>query len=141
MSIFYSAAKIIKISALFAFSVVLYSCQTSDPRITSFSVGSDRSISELMPAIAKLSARCWTSRGKSLSGFRTSSELNSLSGQPRVLIVPKRKVQGLPSLVVMGTQTGSGTNLSVFGPLLSSSTFSRRITTDIKEWAKGGKDC
>jgi hypothetical protein len=133
--------KIILISTISVFSLVIYGCQTSEESFSSFEVKSSQPIGELMPRIAKLANTCWAASGKPFASYRVSSELNSLSGQPRVLLVRKTDAQGLPALVVLGQKSGDGTQLSVFGRLLGESSNNTSVSKAVRSWAEGKDDC
>lgn len=130
----------IKISALSAVLLALSACQTPDPGITSFSAQSDEKIGRLMPRLVALASKCLAGTGKPFPQYRVSSELNSLSGQPRILLVRRDDTQGLPGLVILGQVQDNGTALSVFGRLLSADG-DRSVVRNVRSWADGGTDC
>ncbi|MEN0088378.1 MAG: hypothetical protein AAF737_08090, partial [Pseudomonadota bacterium] len=104
------AKRAIKTSGLLAFSLWLSGCQTNQPEVTSFSVQSDEKIGEIMPLMAASASKCLVGNGKPFPNYRVSSELNSLSGQPRLLLVRRSDPRGLPGLVLLGQVRGDGTN-------------------------------
>ena len=133
--------KLYRIIVLAVFSLAITSCQTGPAEITSFSVQSTENISVLMPRMAQLAGQCFTGKGKPFTRYRVSSELNSLSGQPRLLLVSRDDVQGLPALVILGEAESDGTKLSVFGRLLGSDAGGRTIDSNVRNWADGGTGC
>ena len=67
-----------------------------------------------------------------------ANELNSYSGRPRFLLVPKGNYGGRPLLVVEAS--GPGGKVSAFGPLMEGPQASR-ISADITRWAGGDASC
>lgn len=85
---------------------------------------------------------CWFQSGdESFAGYRQETEITSMSGQPRIILVDSNDSGGLPQLVVtMRTVSGAGTVVSAFGPLTQTPLVSR-INADIARWARGGRSC
>ena len=67
-----------------------------------------------------------------------ANELNSFSGTPRFLLVPKKNYGGKPLLVVQAR--GHSSEVEVFGPLMSEPIGSR-IGSDISRWKSGDSTC
>lgn len=92
-----------------------------------------------MERIALGANTCWFKSGDAaFSAYRLAPELNSFSGRPRILVVPRRSPESRPMLVVQAE--GQPAQLSAFGPLMDEPV-SSRIATDVKRWASGGKGC
>lgn len=70
--------------------------------------------------------------------YRLAPELNSFSGRPRILLVPRNSPESRPMLVVQAE--GNPAKLDAFGPVMNEA-ISSRIATDVKRWASGGKGC
>ena len=102
--------------------------------------GSGKSASlKLMEQVAISAHRCWfASKDPAFKGYRFANELNSMSGQPRFLLVPARNFGGLPSLVVQARAPSA--RLEAFGPLLQGPLGSR-IQGDLQRWATGASGC
>lgn len=92
-----------------------------------------------MERVALGANTCWFKSGDAaFSAYRLAPELNSFSGKPRILVVPRRSPESRPLLVVQAE--GQPAKLSAFGPLMDEQV-SSRIATDVKRWAAGGKGC
>ena len=76
--------------------------------------------------------------GPAFRPFRFANELNSMSGQPRFLLVPAKNFGGLPQLVVQAS--GPGGQVTVFGPL-TDGRLAPRIRSDIARWQGGDASC
>lgn len=85
---------------------------------------------------------CWFQSGEeAFASYRQETEITSMSGQPRIILVDSNDSGGLPLLVVtMRTISGAGTVVSAFGPLTQTPLVSR-INADIERWAAGGRAC
>lgn len=92
-----------------------------------------------MERIALGANACWFKSGDAaFKGYRLAPELNSFSGKPRILLVPRRSPESRPLLVVQAE--GNPAKLSAFGPIMNDPV-SSRIATDVKRWAAGGTGC
>ncbi|MBD9372552.1 hypothetical protein IB238_07955 [Rhizobium sp. ARZ01] len=92
-----------------------------------------------MERIALGANACWFKSGDAaFKAYRLAPELNSFSGKPRILVVPRRSPEARPLLVVQAE--GQPAKLSAFGPLMDEPV-SSRIATDVKRWAAGGAGC
>lgn len=85
---------------------------------------------------------CWfQSDDENFAAYRQETEITSMSGQPRIILVDRGDSGGLPRLVVtMRTVSGAGTVVSAFGPLTQTPLVTR-INADIARWARGGRSC
>lgn len=92
-----------------------------------------------MEQIAIAAHKCWfASKDPAFRGYRFANELNSMSGQPRFLLVPAKNFGGLPALVVQAQ--GAKPDLQVFGPLMQEP-LGKRIESDVRRWASGSSSC
>ncbi len=95
----------------------------------------------LVASIGKSIQKCWfKSNDPAFRPFKMANESNSLSGRPRLLLVPRNKPTGLPSLVVQAENVNGATRLQAFGPLLSTNA-GQAISTDLKNWTAGSTTC
>jgi hypothetical protein len=107
--------------------------------------GSFLSRASLGPTSERLADRiraCWfASDEAAFSDFRQETEITSLSGQPRIILVNRNERGGLPQLVVtIRDVSRTGTVVSAFGPL-TNGPLKARINGDIERWARGSRDC
>lgn len=92
-----------------------------------------------MEQVATAAHKCWfASKDPAFRPYRFANELNSMSGQPRILLVPAKNFGGLPQLVVQSS--GPSGRVDVFGPLTSSK-LAPRINADIARWSSGDSSC
>ncbi len=134
----------IALIAALAAMLALASCQTSGPS-AALDMTNQRTPTVLMLALARNAQKCWFSRGETaFAAYRLADEVNSLTGRPRFLLVPRSNPAALPLLVVQAepsTAAGpAGARLQAYGPLLSTAK-GRRITDDVQRWSTGNADC
>ncbi|WP_376742053.1 hypothetical protein [Pseudorhizobium tarimense] len=99
----------------------------------------DRAALPTMERVALNANTCWFKSGdKAFADYRLAPELNSFSGRPRILAVPRHKPEALPALVVQAE--GSPARLDAFGPLIDGAT-GERIRRDVQRWAAGRSGC
>ena len=92
-----------------------------------------------MEQVAIAAHKCWfASKDPAFRAYRFANELNSMSGQPRFLLVPARNYGGLPALVVQAR--GPAGKLEAFGPLMQDELGSR-IEGDLRRWSTGSSSC
>ncbi len=92
-----------------------------------------------MEAVATAAHRCWfASKDATFASYSFANELNSFSGQPRFLLVPKGNFGGRPLRVVQAQ--GPAGQVTAFGPLLEGE-HGARISADIRRWAGGDTGC
>ncbi len=116
-------------------SAALAACQSAPPAPASGKSAALRN----METVAIAAHRCWIASGD--AAFRDTSfanELNSFSGQPRFLLVPKGNFGGRPLLVVQAQ--GPAGRVEAFGPLIDGP-HGARIRADIARWAAGAPGC
>ena len=95
----------------------------------------------LMVNVAKQIQACWfRNKDPVLAPYRMAAELNSYSGKPRILIVPRKNPGGLPKLVALAERMSGRTRFSSFGPLLTTSD-GPRLQASLRSWANGSKAC
>ena len=118
----------------------LPACQSDGP-IEGLNLSTTTKPLPLIATIGKAMQKCWFKGGHAgFKPFRLSDESNSYAGRPRLLLVPKHKPTGLPSLVVQAEIRQGKTNLQVFGPLLSTP-IGRSVNQDIARWSGGNSSC
>ncbi|KQO80858.1 hypothetical protein [Rhizobium sp. Leaf262] len=92
-----------------------------------------------MERVALGANACWFKSGDpAFKAYRLAPELNSFSGRPRILLVPRNSPESRPMLVVQAE--GNPAKLDAFGPAMNEP-HAARIATDVKRWANGGKGC
>ena len=127
------------ITALAALALALAACQTAK-KATSPASGSGKSASlRTMEQVAIAAHKCWfASKDPDFASYSMANELNSFSGTPRFLLVPKKNYGGKPLLVVQAR--GASSQVEVFGPLTGES-LGGRINSDIGRWNAGNSAC
>jgi len=94
-----------------------------------------------MVGVAKQVQSCWfAKKDPALKGYTMAPEINSYTGKPRILIVPKNNPGGLPKLVAQAERLNGRTNFTTFGPLLSSAA-GPRLDASLRAWAQGSRTC
>ncbi len=118
---------------------LLAACQTArKPSAPVPSTGKSASL-RAMEQVSKAAYQCWfASKDSAFKPYRFANELNSLSGQPRFLLVPARHFEGRPLLVVQAK--GGSSRVEVFGPLMGEP-LGRRISADVSRWSSGSASC
>ena len=121
--------------ALFA-CAILSACQTTAP-----DVPQTRSPVATMEAVARQAQACWFKAGdKAFRPYRLQAELNSMSGRPRILVVPRGDQAALPVLVAQAEADGAATRFQSFGPLLGKPG-GERISAQLAAWSNGSRTC
>ncbi|WDZ78426.1 hypothetical protein PWG15_08075 [Ensifer adhaerens] len=114
---------------------LLASCQSPKPPAPS----PNTAALPTMERVALGANSCWFKSGDAeFKSYRLAPELNSFSGRPRILIVPRKSPEARPLAVVQAE--GNPARLQAFGPLMSEPT-GTRMAADIKRWAAGGQGC
>ena len=100
-----------------------------------------------MVNVARQVQTCWFASGggggrvdPALKGFTMAPEVNSHTGKPRILIVPKDNPGGLPKLVAQAETSQGRTNFTTFGPLLATPD-GPRLDASLRAWARGSTTC
>lgn len=124
---------------------MLAACQVGAPS-EALSLKSGSTPTEVVLAIGRSAQTCWfKTKDHAFAGYRLADEVNSPSGRPRVLLVPRRDPSALPVLVIQAEKkgdkaSGTYTDVQAYGPLLASPHGSR-ITGDVRRWASGDTAC
>jgi hypothetical protein len=117
---------------------LLAACQ-SEPKRPPASGGGKSASLRVMEQVAIAAHRCWfASKDPAFRSYRFANELNSMSGQPRFLLVPANNFAGRPLLVVQAK--GGSSRVDVFGPLMGEPV-GARITSDLARWQGGNPSC
>ncbi len=130
---------------IIAGALILAACQSKTTPIST-SMNTKQKPENAVASIAKIAQKCWFQSGdKAFKTYRMANEVSSFSGQPRILLVPRKNPGGLPLLVVQAEQKGdvaSGkfTNINAFGPLLQTTT-GKRALGDVNRWNRGETSC
>ncbi len=95
----------------------------------------------LMVSVAKQAQACWfKGNDPALRPYKLASEVNSFSGKPRILIVPRNNPAGLPKLVAQAERQSGRTSFTTFGPLLDTKD-GPRLKANLNAWARGSSAC
>jgi hypothetical protein len=125
-------------AALPVLALVLAACQAQPAKITTGSGGKSASLRS-MEVVATAAYKCWfASKDPAFKTYRFANELNSMTGQPRFLLVPAKNFGGKPLLVVQAQ--GGSPRVDAFGPLMSEPLGSR-ISDDLRRWTAGDTSC
>ena len=120
-------------------ALALTACQASTPGPGAATPGGKSAALLKMEHVATAAHRCWfASRDPAFSDYSFANELNSFSGRPRFLLVPRGNYGGRPLLVVQAE--GSSARVETFGPLMDQDA-APRIAADVSRWASGGSAC
>ena len=123
------------LAALGFAALALAACQPKPERPSAAS----QAALPVMERIALGANACWFKSGDpAFKAYRLAPELNSFSGRPRILVVPRNSPESRPLLVVHAE--GNPAKLDAFGPMMNDS-HATRIAADVKRWANGGKGC
>lgn len=126
---FYAASTVAALATLIA------SCQSKAPIVTTDA----HSALSTMERVAVSANGCWfKSSDPAFASYSLAPELNSYTGRPRILVVPRSNPAGRPLLVVQAE--GNPARMEAFGPMMSGPA-SARITSDVNRWAGGAKSC
>ena len=128
------------LAAIVAALGALAGCQTQGTPAAAGSGGGGKSAALLsMEQVATAAYRCWfDSKDPLFRSYSFANELNSFSGRPRFLVVPKNNFGGKPLLVVQAE--GAEGRVSAFGPMMDGE-HSVRIAADIGRWRTGDGSC
>jgi len=118
--------------------LLLAGCQTKVPESPGAGAGKSAALRS-METVAIAAHKCWfASKDPAFKPYKFANELNSMSGQPRFLLVPAKNYGGKPLLVVQAT--GNSAKVDAFGPLLSEP-LGTRISADLQRWTSGDTSC
>jgi hypothetical protein len=120
---------------LAALGIALSACQTERPA----KVTANRAALPTMERVAIAANSCWFKSGDAaFKPYRLAPELNSFSGRPRILAVPRNSPESRPMLVVQAE--GNPARLDAFGPMMGGPE-GERIKRDVLRWARGASGC
>lgn len=123
---------------LVALALAAQACQSAPPAAVSTASGKSAALRNMEP-VAIAAHRCWFASGDpAFRGYSFANELDSHSGKPRFLIVPRSDYGGRPLLVVQAE--GPQGAITAFGPMLDQPV-GNRVQADIARWRAGGTDC
>lgn len=118
--------------------LALAGCQASSGSGASSAQGKSAALAK-MEQVAIAAHRCWfASKDPTFRDYSFANELNSFSGRPRFLLVPRGNYGGRPLLVVQAE--GPAARVEAFGPLMDQEP-GTRIAADVSRWAAGGSAC
>lgn len=124
--------------ALIAGIAALVGCQSKPAAVVNIPAGKSAAL-RTMEQVGIAAQACWfASKDKVFAKYSFANELNSMSGQPRFLLVPKGNYGGRPLLVVQAR--GNSSRVEAFGPLLDGE-HGKRISSDIDRWSRGDSGC
>lgn len=127
----------IRRAAIVTTLALLTACQSQ--KTTPSGGGGKSAALKLMEQVAISAHKCWfASKDPAFKGYRFANELNSMSGQPRFLLVPAKNFGGLPALVVQARAPSA--KLEAFGPLLQEP-LGARVQGDLNRWGNGDTSC
>jgi len=130
-----SHGRFLALASAVANIIFIAGCQSSRPAAAPAS-------SAALPTMERVALGangCWfKSADPAFKAYRLAPELNSFSGRPRILIVPRNSPEARPLAVVQAE--GHPARLQAFGPLLSEPV-GARITADVRRWAAGDEGC
>ena len=125
------------LAPVFAFGL-LAACQATPEAVVPSGSGKSAAL-RTMEQVAIAAHKCWfASKDNAFKPYRLANELNSFSGNPRILLVPAKNYGGLPLLVVQAS--GNSSRVETFGPVLDEP-LGGRISADVARWAAGSSDC
>jgi hypothetical protein len=125
-------------AALIAALAALAACQSKPSAPVSQPSGKSAALRN-MEMVAKAAHKCWfASRDPAFRDYSFANELNSFTGRPRFLLVPKGNFGGRPLLVVQAE--GNAGQVTAFGPMLDTAA-APRISADIERWRRGNDSC
>ena len=96
-----------------------------------------------MVNVARQVQNCWFAKNggdPALKDYTMAPEVNSHTGKPRILIVPKSDPGGLPKLVAQAERSQDSTSFTTFGPLLGTAD-GPRLDASLRAWARGSTTC
>lgn len=117
----------------------LAACQSAPSRPVPGGGAGKSAALRTMEQVAIAAHRCWfAGNDPAFRAYSFANELNSFSGRPRFLLVPKGNFGGRPLLVVQAE--GAAGRVTAFGPLMDGAE-GARVRTDIDRWAAGNTAC
>ena len=131
-----------KTASFLSFVFLLAAC-AAKPDMTPIAYSSLGEAYKLAESYAKAANRCWfEAKPQEFSRYKIASELDSLSGRPRLLIVPKNRPTDRPLLVIQTQNNDQGSvNVDVYGPLLGDEKIGSIVRQDVEVWKDGRFSC
>lgn len=118
--------------------LALAGCQSKNAGPLPPSGGKSASL-RVMEQVGTVAYKCWfASKDPAFRQYAFANELNSMSGQPRFLLVPRKNFGGRPLLVVQAR--GGSSRVEAFGPLLDEP-LGARVRADVTRWSGGDSAC
>lgn len=120
-------------------ALVLAGCRASPPApAVPAPTGKSAALAK-MEHVATAAHRCWfASRDPAFRDYSFANELNSFTGRPRFLLVPRGNYGGRPLLVVQAE--GTPARVEIFGPMMHQAG-AARIAADVARWDGGSSAC
>ncbi len=129
------------LTSILTSGLLLSACTQSKAPVQAVSKPVQEKPQTMMVRVAKQVQACWfKKKDPALKGYKMASEVNSYSGKPRILIVPRNNPTGLPKLVAQAERKGGRNSFSSFGPLLNTK-HGPRLAASLDAWARGSKTC
>lgn len=126
-------------AALLICAVALTACQAAPAGPGAVATSSKSAALRTMEQVAINAHKCWfASNDPAFRSYSFANELNSFSGRPRFLLVPKSNFGGKPMLVVQAE--GEPARVDAFGPLMDQPV-GTRVSADLKRWIGGSASC
>lgn len=119
-------------------AIALAACQSTEgPGMQQLTAS--RAALPVMESVMVAANRCWFASGdQAFAPYMLAPELNSFSGRPRILLVPRGAPEERPLAVV--NAEGEPARIEIFGPLMDGALGSR-IASDVGRWASGNESC
>jgi hypothetical protein len=125
-------------AALFAALAALGACQSKPSAPVAQPSGKSAALRN-MEQVAIAAHKCWfASRDPAFRDYSFANELNSFTGRPRFLLVPRGNYGSRPLLVVQAE--GTAGQVTSFGPMMDGPN-GTRVTADLDRWRRGVSSC
>jgi hypothetical protein len=123
-------------------ALIVAGCQSDSKTAPDFAeFRTDEAPVAVAARISESMAECWFGGARpAFAAYSYAPELTSYSNRPRVLVVPKSDPGGLPKLVIEASNSGAGTSVKLFGPLMAGSE-AQAISRDVGLWVGGKAGC
>ncbi|MBP0439794.1 hypothetical protein [Tianweitania sediminis] len=133
------ASKTLTLFLALSATAALVACQSDKPAEAPRPASGKSAALRNMEQVSIAAYRCWFgSKDPAFARYSFANELDSMSGRPRFLLVPKNNYGGRPLLVVQAE--GASGRVDSFGPLLAEPLGSR-INADLVRWSSGNDTC
>ncbi len=117
---------------------MLGACQSAPQPGAAVNTGKSAALRN-MEQVATAAHRCWfANKDSAFTSYSFANELNSFTGRPRFLLVPRGDYGARPLLVVQAE--GVAGEVQAFGPLMNGAS-GPRISADIRRWSAGDTVC